>query len=171
MHPRGLVWTHRVGKSGRFRVFVGSGVITGEYRASLDEKGRVLIPLKVRAALEGAGLIVTRGIDQCIWLFPEPEWRRVASNLMESTSLFQSRARMIHRRIIAPAQDSEFDKSGRLNLPPSLREYAGLTKECVVLGIESYLEIWDEEVYRAYWEENEAEFQEAAEELGKIVSI
>ena len=146
-------------------------MITGEYRASLDEKGRVLIPSKVRADLNGSGLFVTRGIDKCLWVFPEPEWKRIAGNLMDSTSLFQSRARMIQRRIIAPAQESEFDKAGRINIPPSLREYANLTKECIVLGIESYLEIWDEEVYRAYWEENEAEFQEAAEELGKVVSV
>ena len=146
-------------------------MITGEYRASLDEKGRILIPSRVRAEIDGSSLIVTRGIDPCLWLFPEQEWKRIAGNLMDSTSLFQSRARMIQRRIIAPAQEAEFDKTGRINVPASLREYAGLKKDCIVLGIESYLEIWDEEAYRAYWEKNEAEFQEAAEELGKIVSV
>ena len=146
-------------------------MITGEYRASLDEKGRILIPSKIRSEIDGAGLVVTRGVDPCLWLFPTEEWKRIAGNLMDSTSLFQSRARMLQRRIIAPAQDTEFDRTGRINIPSSLREYAGLSKECIVLGIESYLEIWDEVAYRAYWEENEAEFQEAAEELGKIVSV
>ena len=146
-------------------------MITGEFRASLDEKGRILIPSKVRAEIDGSSLVVTRGIDKCLWLFPESEWKRIAGNLMDSTSLFQSRARMIQRRIIAPAQESDFDKSGRINISQALREYAGLSKDCIVLGIESYLEIWDEVAYRTYWEENEAEFQEAAEELGKIVSV
>ena len=138
---------------------------------SLDDKGRLLVPSKVRAEVDGEGLVVTRGIDPCLWLFPESEWRRIAGSLMDSTSLFQSRARLIQRRIIAPAQEAEFDKTGRINVPPSLREYAGLKKECIVLGIESYLEIWDEEAYRSYWEENEAELQAAAEELGKIISV
>ncbi len=146
-------------------------MITGEFRVSLDDKGRILIPSRVRSEINGSSLIVTRGIDQCLWLFPEQQWKRIAGNLMDSTSLFQSRARMIQRRFIAPAQEAEFDKTGRINLPPSLREYARLTKDCIVLGIESYLEIWDEEAYRAYWEKNEAEFQEAAEELGKIISM
>jgi MraZ protein len=146
-------------------------VITGEYRAALDEKGRVLIPARVRSELDGEELVVTRGIDRCLWLFPSSQWKRIAANLMDSTSLFQARARLIHRRIIAPAQEAEFDKAGRINIPPSLREYAGLSKECIVLGIENYLEIWDEGAYRSYWEENEAEFQAAAEELGKIVSV
>ena len=146
-------------------------MITGEFRAALDEKGRILIPSKVRIEIDGAKLIITRGIDRCVWMFTEDEWKRISGNLMDSTSLFQSRARMIQRRIIAPAQEAEFDKSGRINVPLSLREYAGLTKDCIVLGIDSYLEIWDEAAYRAYWEENEAEFQQAAEELGKMVSV
>ena len=129
----------------------------------------MLIPSRIRTEIDGAGLIVTRGIDPCLWLFPAEFWKRIAGNLMDSTSVFRSRARLLQRRIIAPAQEAEFDRTGRINIPPSLREYAGLSKECIVLGIESYLEIWDEAAYRAYWEENEAEFQEAAEELGKIV--
>lgn len=144
---------------------------TGEFRNSLDEKGRILIPSRIRADIDGSLLVLTRGVDRCLWLFPEEEWTRVSAQLMESTSLFQSRARMIQRRIVAPAQEAEIDKSGRINISPALREYAGLHKECIILAIETYFEIWDEAEYRSYWEENEAEFQEAAEELGKIVSV
>jgi MraZ protein len=90
---------------------------------------------------------------------------------MESTSVFQSKARLIQRRIIAPAQESEIDRSGRINIPQLLREYAGLQKECVILGIKNYIEIWDDEEYRRYWDDNEAEFQEAAEQLGSIVGV
>ncbi len=146
-------------------------MITGEYRASLDEKGRILIPSKMRNDIDGGALVVTRGIERCLWLFPTEEWKRIAGNLMDSTSLFQAKARMLQRGFIAPAQEAEFDKAGRINVPPSLRDYAGLKKECVVLGIENYIEIWDEGSYNSYWEENQAEFQQAAEELAKIVSV
>ena len=144
---------------------------TGEYRNSLDDKGRLLIPVKVRAEIDGNTLVLTRAVDRCLWLFLPEEWSRVSARLMDSTSLFQSRARMIQRRIVAPAQEAEIDRSGRINISPALRDYAGLKKDCVILAIESYLEVWDESEYRSYWEENEAEFQEAAEELGKMVSV
>ena len=77
---------------------------------------------------------------------------------------------MIKRRIIAPALDTDFDKAGRINISVSLREYANLTKECVVLGIENHIEIWDDESYKRYWDENEPRFQQAAEEIGEAMS-
>lgn len=146
-------------------------MITGEFRNSVDEKGRLMIPVKVRAEISGNLLILTRGIDSCLWLFPPEEWTKISDNLMNSTSPFSARARLIQRRIVAPAQEVEIDKMGRINVPPSLREFAGLKKEAVILGIKKYIEIWDEEVYAAYWKDNEKAFQEAAEELGGLVSF
>jgi len=146
-------------------------MITGEYRNSLDEKGRLLIPSRVRSEIPGSVLVITQGVDKCLWLFPPEEWKRISENLMASTSIFQSRARLIQRRIVAPAQETEIDKLGRITIPQTLREYAGLTKETVILGIKNYLEVWDETAYRDYWTDKEPEFQEAAEELGKIVTI
>jgi len=146
-------------------------VITGEFKNSLDEKGRISIPSRIRGEVPGNTLILTRGIDRCLWLFPPEEWRKISESLMESTSVFQSRARMIQRRIIAPAQEVEIDKSGRINISQTLREYAGLQKDCILLGIKNYIEVWGETEYRQYWEEKEEEFQEAAEELGKILTI
>ena len=72
---------------------------------------------------------------------------------------------MVQRRIIAPAQEIEIDKSGRLGIPPTLRDAAGLRKECTILGMMKYLEIWDEETYREFLEVNEEKFKEATEEL------
>lgn len=146
-------------------------MITGEYKNALDEKGRLLIPSKIRTEITGNVLILTRGVDKCLWLFPPEEWRKISENLMESTSVFTAKARLIQRRIIAPAQETEIDKAGRINIPPMLREYAGLTKECVILGIKTYIEIWDEGAYKQYWDENEAEFQQAAEELGAVGGV
>ena len=110
-------------------------------------------------------------MPECLWLFPPDAWKRISDQLTESTSLFQSRTRMIQRRIIAPAQEVEIDKSGRINIPPSLREYAELKKEAVVLGIDTYIEIWDDANYEAYLGATEDEFQEAAEELGKMLAF
>jgi len=87
---------------------------------------------------------------------------------METTSPFQARSRMVQRRIIAPAQEVEIDKAGRIAIPQSLREFAGLNRECVILGIDKYIEIWDADQYRQYWDENEAEFRSAAEELSSV---
>lgn len=146
-------------------------MIAGEYHNSIDEKGRLSLPTKLRSDIPGSIVVITQGVDKCLWLFPPEEWQRISESLMSSTSLFQSRARLIQRRIIAPAQEVEIDKTGRINIAPSLREYAGLTRDAVILGIKSYVEIWDEATYRDYWADKEAEFQEAAEELGKIISV
>jgi len=146
-------------------------MITGEYRNTLDEKGRLLIPSRIRTEIPGNLVVITQGVDKCLWLFPPEEWKRISDNLMTSTSIFQSRARLIQRRIVAPAQETEIDKSGRINISPTLRDYAGLTKDAVILGIKNYIEVWDESVYRDWWADKESEFQEAAEELGKVITL
>ena len=146
-------------------------MITGEYKNSLDDKGRLLIPSKLRTELEGERLVLTRGVESCLWLFQAAQWQSLAEQLTQSTSLFQKRARILKRRIIAPAQEVEIDKAGRITIPPTLREYADLAKDTVILGLENYLEIWNEAAYIQDIEENEEEFLEAAEELGKILSL
>ena len=146
-------------------------MITGEFRNSLDEKSRLMVPARLRSEVPGNVLIMTRGVDKCLWLFPPDEWKRISDNLMDATSPFHAKARMIQRRIIAPAQEVEIDKAGRITIPPTLREYAGLLKECIILGIKKYIEVWDENEYKVYWDENEAEFQSAAEEMGGLVSF
>lgn len=146
-------------------------MITGESRNNLDEKGRIMIPSRLRTEIAGNILVVTKGIDRCLWLFPPEEWKRISENLMESTSMFDPKARLIRRQIIAPAQEVEIDKSGRINISHALRESAGLEKECIILGIENYIEIWAEPEYRKYQEDSEEAFQEAAKELSKLLSI
>jgi len=141
-------------------------MITGEYRYSLDEKGRLMIPARVRSEIAGNVLVLTRGIDRCLWLFPPEQWKSKSEQLLSSTSLFHEKDRLIHRRIIAPAQEVEIDRSGRIVVPPTLREYGGLAKDCIVLGMLTHLEIWDEPAYRQYWEASEGRFLEAAEEIG-----
>ncbi len=146
-------------------------MIIGEYRISLDEKGRIMIPARIRSDIAGNILIITRGIDQCLWLFPPDEWKLISDKLLATTSIFQEKARMMHRRFIAPAQEVEIDKAGRIMVPTTLRSYGGLKKDCIIMGMLNHLEIWDEEFYRGYWEDKEADFQEAAEEIGEKFKI
>lgn len=129
-----------------------------------------MIPSKIRSEIEGSVLIVTRGVEKCLWLFTPDEWTRISNSIMGSTSLFKSKTRLLQRRIVAPAQECEIDKAGRINIPPSLRSSAGLTKETIVLGVEKYIEIWDEQEYSSYLDASESDFIEAAEELDDILS-
>jgi len=146
-------------------------MLTGEFKYSLDEKGRLMIPQRVRQAITGNVLIITRGIDKCIWLFPPEEWKNISQNLIDSSSMFLEKTRLIQRRILAPAQEIDIDKSGRIMVPPTLREYAGLKKDCIILGMLKYIEIWDDEAYNGFWNDNENRFRSAAEELGDKITF
>ncbi|TVR03447.1 MAG: transcriptional regulator MraZ [Spirochaetaceae bacterium] len=146
-------------------------MITGQFQNALDDKGRLLIPSRIRGEITGNVLVITRGIDRCLWLFPPEHWRTLSDSLMGAASPFTKRARLLQRRIIAPAQEVEVDKAGRINIPQALATSVGLQRECVILGIKKYVEIWDVDAYDAYLDESEEEFQEAAEELGGLVSF
>ncbi|WP_037572765.1 division/cell wall cluster transcriptional repressor MraZ [Spirochaeta cellobiosiphila] len=145
-------------------------MITGEHRVSLDDKGRLLIPSKIRNELSEGSIVLTKGIDKCLWMFPLVEWERIASLIMEKTSAFNRTGRALQRRIIAPSQEIEIDKAGRINIGNILREYADLTKDCVVLGVKNYLEIWDETRYKEFIDNSDSDFLEAAEELGDFLN-
>jgi MraZ protein len=144
---------------------------TGEFHIALDEKGRLLIPARIRSEVRGNALILTRGIDRCLWAFSPDEWRDFSAQLMGASSPLSKRGRLLQRRIIAPAQEVELDKAGRLNVPKPLQETAGLVKDTRLLVMERYMEIWDAEAYQVYEQESEEELQEAAEELGGLVSF
>lgn len=144
-------------------------MLTGEYKNTLDDKGRFLFPAKLRSALSSNVLIVTQAIvDRCLWLFTPEEWEKISSKVMDNASPFSAKNRLIMRSFISPAQEVEFDKAGRLSIPQSLREYASLSKDCIVLGVNKYLELWDSSSYNAYLSENEANLLEASEELNSI---
>lgn len=143
-------------------------VLSGEYRNTLDEKGRILFPSRLRSALAGNSLIITQGLDRCLSLFTVEEWGSFSGKIMENTSLFNGQNRLVLRRLIAPAQEVEFDRSGRLSIPQSLREYARLTKDCVVLGLNKYMELWDYASYCEYLDSNDDAFKEATEGLSHV---
>ncbi len=143
-------------------------LLTGEYRNTLDEKGRILFPARMRNELTENTLMVTQAPDGCLWLFTLDEWKDFSAKLMESASPFNPNSRLVLRRLIAPAQPVEFDKAGRISIPQSLREFAGLSRDCVILGINKYIELWDATKYKSYLEQTDISFREATEELGNI---
>ena len=146
-------------------------MLIGEYRNTLDEKGRVSFPAKLRSVLQQNELMVTQGLDHCLMLFTTDEWTSLTEKITKSASIFDSQKRIVMRRFIGPAQKIEFDKSGRLSIPQSLRDFASLKlgEECVVLGVDKYMELWDAAEYQKNFEETEPSFQEAAASLGDIL--
>lgn len=143
-------------------------LLTGEYNNTLDEKGRISFPSKLRTAINQNVLMITKGSGRCLWLFTMEEWEEFQSKITGSASLLKEKSMMVVRRFIAPAQDVEFDKNGRLSIPQSLRDYAGLTKDCTILGMAKYVELWDSAAYNQYLADSEASFQEAAEDFNDI---
>ena len=148
-------------------------MINGEYRNSLDDKGRFLIPSRIRNGITGNVLFLTRAVDRCLWIFTPEEWGKISDLIMGASSMFNSRTRLLQRRIIAPAQECEIDKSGRITIPPTLRQSAGLEskKEAVILGVQNYMELWDVETYDKYLLDSEDDFLEAAEDLDKLLRL
>lgn len=117
----------------------------GEYSHTIDAKGRVIVPVKLREQL-GDDFVVTKGLDGCLWIFDATEWEKVETAIRE-LPLTVPAARVLSRFIFAGATDGEVDKQGRVLLPPNLREYAGLTKDVIFSGVGSRVEIWDKEKY------------------------
>ena len=113
-------------------------------------------------------MIVTKAIERCLWLFTTEEWENMSAKLMANASPFSEQNRIIMRRFIAPAQEIEFDKSGRLSIPQSLREYASLSKDCIFLGEQKFIELWDAQSYESYMAETEDKLLEASEQFKNI---
>ena len=125
----------------------------GEYQHSIDEKGRMAIPSKMRSNL-GSGAVVTRGIDNCLWVFPRKEWQTLAEKLA-SLPLTDANSRAFSRLMLAGAMEVEFDSQGRALIPGYLRSYAGLTKNAIIAGLFTRLEIWDAKAWNTYKEKTE----------------
>lgn len=125
-------------------------LLTGEYNNTIDDKGRLSFPSKLRSAVNQNVLMITKGLDRCLWLFTSEEWAVFESKVMSNASMMKAKNMQVVRHFIAPAQPVEFDKNGRLSIPQSLREYANLSKDCVVLGIAKYVELWDNATYNEY---------------------
>lgn len=135
----------------------------GEHHHSLDDKGRMIIPAKFRDAL-GNTFVMTRGLDNCLFVYPMDEWA-VMEQKLKALPLMKSDARAFTRFFLSGATECELDKQGRVNIPGNLREHAGLQSNAVVIGVGSRVEVWSKEKWEAYAMQSEESFNEIAEKL------
>ncbi|MDD3301181.1 MAG: division/cell wall cluster transcriptional repressor MraZ [Patescibacteria group bacterium] len=138
----------------------------GEYNHNLDDKGRLAIPAKFRAILK-KGAVVTKGLDNCLFLYSKEQFETIAKKFAE-LPVSQAKARAFARHILAGAMDVDFDVQGRINLPEYLRSFAGLRKSVIVAGLYNRLEIWDERQWNNYKASTEKNSNAIAEELGDL---
>ncbi len=135
----------------------------GEYKHNLDTKGRIIVPSKFRDLLSEQ-FVITRGLDRCLFAYTMDEWSRIEEKL-KTLPLTKKDARKFTRLFFSGATNVEIDKQGRINIPQNLRDYAGLSKDCTVIGVSSRIEIWDTESWEDFYTESEDNFEEIAEDL------
>ena len=135
----------------------------GTHAPKLDEKGRLFLPAKYRDELSG-GVVITKGQERCLYVFSIEEFTRITDALRDSPVTAKG-IRDRTRILFASASDETPDKQGRITVPPKLREYAGLERDCVVIGANTRLEIWDAQAWETYLAAQEDSFSEAAEEV------
>lgn len=148
---------------------VGSGgedvstMFMGEYQHTIDGKGRMIIPAKLREGL-GERFIATKGLENALFLFAPAEWERFGEKL-RALPMASGAARAFTRLFFSGATECEVDPQGRILLPANLREFAGLEKDVVIVGVQSRVEVWSKERWEEYCQQAEASFAETAEKL------
>ncbi|NLW45553.1 MAG: division/cell wall cluster transcriptional repressor MraZ [Syntrophomonadaceae bacterium] len=138
----------------------------GEYQHSLDNKGRITIPARFREEL-GETFIATKGLDNCLFLYPMAEWNTVEQKL-RSLPFTRGDVRAFVRFFFAGACECETDKQGRILLPAGLREYAGIEKEVVIIGVGNRVEVWSEQHWQEYSRNAGASYEEISEKLVEL---
>jgi MraZ protein len=139
----------------------------GRHHHSLDAKGRLAIPARFRDELAG-GVVLTRGIDRCLSLYPLAEWEPLAAKV-NALPLSDPDARAFRRLVFSEAVDLALDGQGRILLPPELRGYAGIEREVVVIGVNAYLEIWSPEQWDAVSNVIDNDGAEIAQRLASLI--
>jgi MraZ protein len=138
-------------------------VFLGTHSPRLDDKGRLILPAKYREELAG-GLVLTKGQDGCLYVFPAGEFQRI-TDALRTAPVTAKAVRDYSRVLFASASDEELDRQGRITIPPGLREYARLDRDCAVIGANTRLEIWDASAWASYLEQQEPAFSAASEEV------
>ncbi len=137
----------------------------GEYHHSLDNKGRIIIPSKLREDL-GNNFITTRGLEGCLYIYPETNWNLIISKYKELPDTKDKRYFM--RIFLSGASASELDQQGRVNIPSPLIDYAKLEKDCLIIGVDDHLEIWSQTEWENFISNNEEKFSDLADTLFTI---
>ncbi|NMB13827.1 MAG: division/cell wall cluster transcriptional repressor MraZ, partial [Gallicola sp.] len=134
-----------------------------EYIHTIDTKGRLIMPAKYRKDL-GASFHITKGMDHCLFVYPEEEWKNFGEKILNlPVSVREGRA--IQRLFYSGAMEAQLDKQGRVLLPPNLREYAGIDKEVILIGVATRIEIWDLERWSNYSTAEEMDYDLLMEKI------
>ncbi|WP_250505593.1 division/cell wall cluster transcriptional repressor MraZ [Bowdeniella massiliensis] len=135
----------------------------GTYEPKLDDKGRLILPAKYREQLAG-GLVITRGQERCLYVFPMREFEEIHEQL-RAAPLTSKQARQYLRVFLSGAADEQPDKQGRITIPANLRSYAGLGRDLAVIGMGTRVEIWDNKAWQDYLSAQESEFSDTEDEI------
>lgn len=138
----------------------------GQYTGTIDEKGRISIPVKFRALLKNK-VVVTRGLDNSLFLYALDEWKKLAEKLA-SLPISTANTRAFSRLMLAGAMDCDIDKQGRIILPGYLKDFAKIHKRLVFAGLYNRLEIWSEDLWNTYKKQTEKDSNKIAEQLGSL---
>ena len=141
-------------------------MLIGQYKHTIDSKKRLALPVKFRGEL-GEKVIVTKGVENCLVVYTEKEFR-IVSEKISNLTISQSEARSFTRTMLASAMEISLDKLGRILVPDYLKEYAGLKKDVVICGLSNRVEIWDFEEWQKYTKEAEKGVGEIVSKLGSL---
>ncbi|MDR1507168.1 MAG: division/cell wall cluster transcriptional repressor MraZ [Treponema sp.] len=144
-------------------------VLSGEYSATLDDKGRLSIPAKFREGIPDNVLVLTKGIERCVWAFTQSQWEQFSSRLQaNAASLSIKKADIVQHRFLFSTYEAEIDKAGRIAVPQKLRDFAFLAKDCTVTSNGRRIELWDMEHYRSYEQASDEHLVNVLEEMGSF---
>ena len=139
----------------------------GEYEHTIDRKGRLIVPAKFRQALKEhdiGSLFLTRGLDGCLFLFPESEWRMVESRFKQ-IPFTKAEGRKFNRMFFSGAAEMTVDTLGRILVPKTLKEFAGIKEDVMIVGVSSRIEVWSRQRWQAFYETSKQSFEEVAERV------
>ncbi len=142
-------------------------MFVGTYQHTFDDKGRLTLPAKWRSELAG-GVVVTRGVDKCLYIFTRAKFEKMAAEI-EDQGIERIDARSWGRHVAGNASDADADKQGRIIIPQSLRDYAGLNGQVVVVGVIGHIEVWDPKQHSETELKSESDVENVAERMGSMM--
>ncbi|WP_138159324.1 division/cell wall cluster transcriptional repressor MraZ [Peptoniphilus catoniae] len=141
-------------------------MLIGEFRHSIDSKGRIIIPSKFREELKDQ-FVMTKGLDNCLFVYPIEEWEKITNKIKE-LPMTSGPVRSFVRTFFSGAIDQSLDKQGRVIIPQNLREHAQIDKEAVIIGLSTRIEVWSLEKWQDYQDKKALSYEEMAEQLAEL---
>ncbi|SCG83202.1 Protein mraZ [Proteiniborus sp. DW1] len=138
----------------------------GEYQHSIDSKGRLIVPAKFREGL-GDVFIITKGLDNCLFVYPKSEWT-ILEEKLKLLPLTRKDARAFVRFFFSGATECELDKQGRILIPGNLREHCKIDKDAVIIGVSNRVEIWSKEEWELYNDDEDLSYESIAEKMAEL---